>query len=392
VGGGAQGALMAPTEILAGQHYLTLRRLLEPLGVTVILLIGGLPRAARTEALQKARDGSADIVVGTHALIEDEVAFDRLGLVVVDEQHRFGVGQRAALRLKGSRPDVLVMTATPIPRTLALTLYGDLDVSTLDELPPGRSPIKTYARSTARRPQVYEFIREQIEEGRQAYIVCPLIEESDKLQAEAATELAVRLGDGVFRNLRVAVLHGRMRVEDRDAAMRALREGEIHVLVATTVIEVGIDIPNASVMVIEDADRFGLSQLHQLRGRVGRGGHQAYCILIADPRPGDGVSAARLQVMVDTTDGFRVAQRDLELRGAGELLGNRHGSGLRQHGLTDLRVADLLKDHAWLERARQDAGELLAADPDLRRADHRALAQALARRFGSAKAENARVG
>ncbi len=391
-GGGAQGALMAPTEILAGQHYLTLRGLLGPLGVTVLLLVGGLPRAARLEALQQIGDGRADIVIGTHALIEGDVAFDRLGLVVVDEQHRFGVGQRAALRGKGGRPDVLVMTATPIPRTLALTLYGDLDVSTLDELPPGRSPIKTYARPTARRPQVYEFVRTQVEQGRQAYIVCSLIEESDKLQAEAATELAARLQDQALRGLRVSVLHGRMRVEERDAAMRALRNGDTDVLVATTVIEVGIDIPNASVMVIEDADRFGLSQLHQLRGRVGRGAHQAHCILIADPKPGDDAVSARLQAMVDTTDGFRIAQRDLELRGAGELLGDRGGGGLRQHGLTDLRIANLLRDHQWLERARRDAAEILAADPDLRAPHHRGLVQALAHRFGDVRVENARVG
>ncbi|TMJ16935.1 MAG: ATP-dependent DNA helicase RecG, partial [Bacillati bacterium ANGP1] len=351
-GGGAQGALMAPTEILAGQHYLTFRGLLDPLGVTVVLLVGGLGRAARADAVQKTRDGTADIVIGTHALIEEDVEFQRLGLVVVDEQHRFGVGQRAALRAKGPRPDVLVMTATPIPRTLALTLYGDLEVSTLDELPPGRSPIKTYARATARRPQVYEFVRAQVAEGRQAYIVCPLIEESEKLQAEAAVDLAARLSNDLFRGLRVEVLHGRMRVEEREAAMRALRAGEIDILVATTVIEVGIDIPNASVMVIEDADRFGLSQLHQLRGRVGRGAHQAYCILVADPKADDDVTARRLQAMVDTTDGFQIAQRDLELRGAGELLGDRRGGGLRQHGVTDLRIANLLRDHDWLERAR----------------------------------------
>ena len=391
-GGGAQGALMAPTEILAGQHYLTLRELLTPLGVNVLLLVGGLSRASRLEALQQIADGRADIVVGTHALIEEDVAFERLGLVVVDEQHRFGVGQRAALRGKGARPDVLVMTATPIPRTLALTWYGDLDVSTLDELPPGRSPIKTYARPTSRRPQVYEFVRAQVEEGRQAYIVCSLIEESDKLQAEAATELAARLQSTVLRGLRVDVLHGRMRIEERDAAMRALRRGDIDVLVATTVIEVGIDIPNASVMVIEDADRFGLSQLHQLRGRVGRGAHQAYCILIADPKSGDGAVSARLQAMVDTTDGFRIAQRDLELRGAGELLGDRGGGGLRQHGVTDLRIADLLRDYQWLERARRDAAGVLAADPDLRAPSHRALRQALSQRFGDARIENARVG
>jgi ATP-dependent DNA helicase RecG len=284
------------------------------------------------------------------------------------------------------------MTATPIPRTLALTLYGDLDVSTLDELPPGRSPIKTYARPTARRPQVYEFVRAQVEEGRQAYIVCPLIEESEKLQAEAAVDLVARLRDGVFRGVRVEVLHGRMRVEEREAAMRALRSGEIDILVATTVIEVGIDIPNASVMVIEDADRFGLSQLHQLRGRVGRGAHQAHCILIADPKADDDVAAARLQAMVDTTDGFQIAQRDLELRGAGEILGDRRGGGLRQHGVTDLRVANLLRDLAWLERARRDAREILAQDSDLTGHVHRGMAKALGHRFGGASAENAQVG
>jgi ATP-dependent DNA helicase RecG len=392
VGGGAQGALMAPTEILAEQHYLTLRRLLGPLGLTVILLVGALSRSARQEALEGARDGQADIVVGTHALIEDDVAFHRLGLVVVDEQHRFGVTQRAALRQKGDHPDVLVMTATPIPRTLALTLYGDLDVSTLDEMPPGRSPVKTYARPTTRRPQVYEFVRAQIADGRQAYIVCPLIEESDKLQTEAATKLAARLQEGVLRGLRVDVLHGRMKVEKREAVMRAFREGRIDVLVATTVIEVGIDIPNASVMVIEDADRFGLSQLHQLRGRVGRGAHQAYCILIADPKDDDTAAAARLDVMVETGDGFLIAQRDLELRGAGELLGDRRLPGLRQHGLTDLRVADLVRDHAWLEQARRDAGAVLLVDPHLGRPEHRGLAEALQHRFGSARVEHVRVG
>ncbi|HKV46086.1 MAG TPA: ATP-dependent DNA helicase RecG, partial [bacterium] len=377
VGGGAQGALMAPTEILAGQHYLTLHGLLEPLGVTTILLVGGLGRAARLEAFGATREGRADIVIGTHALIEEDVEFHRLGLAVVDEQHRFGVTQRAALGKKGDHPDVLVMTATPIPRTLALTLYGDLDVSTLDALPPGRSPIKTYARPTARRPQVYEFVRAQVEAGRQAYIVCPLIEESDKLQAEAATALASRLQDDVFRGLRVGVLHGRMKIEERDATMRAMRDGEIAVLVATTVIEVGIDIPNASVMVIEDADRFGLSQLHQLRGRVGRGAHESVCILVADVAEDDATATARLAAMVETGDGFRIAQRDLELRGAGELLGDRRQTMLRQHGLTELRVADLVRDREWLERARGDAEAVLRGDPALAEPAHRGLAEAL---------------
>jgi ATP-dependent DNA helicase RecG len=385
VGGGAQGALMAPTEILAEQHYLTLRRLLEPLGVTVQLLVGSLPRAERQEALARASDGRADVVVGTHALIEEDVAFHRLGLVVVDEQHRFGVAQRAALRRKGERPDVLVMTATPIPRTLALTLYGDLDVSVLDELPPGRSPIRTVHRAGQLRPKVYEFVRAQVAQGRQAYIVCPLIEESDKLQAEAATELASRLREGPLRGLRVEVVHGRLRVEERDRVMEALRAGEIDVLVATTVIEVGIDVPNATVMVIEDADRFGLAQLHQLRGRVGRGAHQSYCILVADPRTEE--ARARLRVMVETTDGFQIAQRDLELRGVGELLGGR-----RQHGISDFRVADLLRDHRWVERAREEALRIVAQDPALGRPEHRGLALALRARFGAAPAENAQVG
>ncbi len=385
VGGGAQGALMAPTEILAEQHYLTLRRLLEPLGVTVQLLVGSLPRAERQEALARASDGRADVVVGTHALIEEDVAFHRLGLVVVDEQHRFGVAQRAALRRKWERPDVLVMTATPIPRTLALTLYGDLDVSVLDELPPGRSPIRTVHRAGQLRPKVYEFVRAQVAQGRQAYIVCPLIEESDKLQAEAATELASRLREGPLRGLRVEVVHGRLRVEERDRVMEALRAGEIDVLVATTVIEVGIDVPNATVMVIEDADRFGLAQLHQLRGRVGRGAHQSYCILVADPRTEE--ARARLRVMVETTDGFQIAQRDLELRGVGELLGGR-----RQHGISDFRVADLLRDHRWVERAREEALRIVAQDPALGRPEHRGLALALRARFGAAPAENAQVG
>ncbi len=385
VGGGAQGALMAPTEILAEQHYLTLRRLLEPLGVTVQLLVGSLHRAERQEALARASDGRADVVVGTHALIEEDVAFHRLGLVVVDEQHRFGVAQRAALRRKGERPDVLVMTATPIPRTLALTLYGDLDVSVLDELPPGRSPIRTVHRAGQLRPKVYEFVRAQVAQGRQAYIVCPLIEESDKLQAEAATELASRLREGPLRGLRVEVVHGRLRVEERDRVMEALRAGEIDVLVATTVIEVGIDVPNATVMVIEDADRFGLAQLHQLRGRVGRGAHQSYCILVADPRTEE--ARARLRVMVETTDGFQIAQRDLELRGVGELLGGR-----RQHGISDFRVADLLRDHRWVERAREEALRIVAQDPALGRPEHRGLALALRARFGAAPAENAQVG
>ena len=411
VAGGAQGALMAPTEILAGQHYLTLRALLDPLRVTVTLLVGGFPRGDRQRALDSIADGRADIIVGTHALIEEDVAFHRLGLVVVDEQHRFGVTQRAALRRKGERPDVLVMTATPIPRTLALTVYGDLDSSVLDELPPGRSPIKTYYRPGARRPQVYAFVRDRVAAGQQAYIVCPLVQESDRLEAEAATRLAGRLREGPLAGLRVDVLHGRMKVDERDAKMQALREGHIDVLVATTVIEVGIDVPNAAVMVIEDADRFGLSQLHQLRGRVGRGPQQSYCILIADPKTDD--ARARLRVIAESTDGFQIAEHDLDLRGVGELLGaqrprarrrthaddepGRPEEGLRQHGAGDLRVADLVRDRAWLARAREEAAVLLARDaaaddPALCRREHRGIARMLRARFGAARVENAEVG
>ena len=391
IGGGAQGALMAPTEILAGQHYLSLKELLEPIGVTVVLLIGGLSRAARAEALDLIRTGGADLVIGTHALIEEDVSFSRLGLVVVDEQHRFGVAQRAALRGKGTHPDVLVMTATPIPRTLALSLYGDLDVSILDEMPPGRMPIKTYVRPGARRPQIYAWAADRVREGRQAYVVCPLIEESDKLQVEAATGLAERLRTGPLAGLRVEVLHGRMKVDERDKIMHALRAGAIDVLVATTVIEVGIDVPNATVMVIEDADRFGLSQLHQLRGRVGRGRHASYCVLVGDPKTEDG--GFRLEAMKLTTDGFEIAQRDLELRGIGELLGEAGREALRQHGVRgDLKIADLVRDREWLERARTDAAAILVKDPALRQPAHRTVAEALRARFGQAPVENVRVG
>jgi ATP-dependent DNA helicase RecG len=390
IGGGAQGALMAPTEILAGQHYLTLRALLEPIGVTAVLLIGGLSRAARREALDLIQDGGADLVIGTHALIEEDVTFARLGLVVVDEQHRFGVAQRAALRTKGRRPDVLVMTATPIPRTLALSLYGDLDVSVLDEMPPGRTPVRTHVRGGGSREQIYAWIAEQVRGGRQAYVVCPLIDESEKLEAETATGLAARLSAGPLHDVKVECLHGRMKVDERDRIMHELRAGKIDVLVATTVIEVGIDVPNATVMVIEDADRFGLSQLHQLRGRVGRGAHASHCVLVADPKTDDG--AARLDAMRETADGFKIAQRDLELRGIGELLGETGRAALRQHGVGELRIADLVRDREWLEHARADAAAMLAKDPALRQPANRPVAEALRARFGAAPVENVRVG
>jgi ATP-dependent DNA helicase RecG len=377
-GGGHQAAVMAPTEILAEQHYLTFRRFLEPVGVRVVLLVGGMRKAEREAVLAEVARGEADLVVGTHALLQEDVVFDRLALVVVDEQHKFGVAQRAALRAKGHEPDVLVMTATPIPRTLALTLYGDLDVSVLDELPPGRQPVRTYHRYPDARARVYEFVRREVQAGRQAYVVCPLVEESDKLDASAAVELYERMRTQVFPDLRVGLLHGRMPVAEKEAVMEAFRRGEIQVLVATPVIEVGVDVPNATVMVVEDADRFGLAQLHQLRGRVGRSSHRSYCILISALPTEE--ARRRIQALVETHDGFRIAQVDLELRGPGEFFGTR------QHGLPDFRVADPIADVALLERAREAAERILELDPQLERPEHRVLRERLLRRYAESGA------
>ncbi|MDR7438336.1 MAG: ATP-dependent DNA helicase RecG [Armatimonadota bacterium] len=377
VQGGYQAAVMAPTEILAEQHYLTFRRLLEPLGIRTVLLTGGLGRGERETRRVEITSGEADLVVGTHALLQEDVTFHRLALVIVDEQHKFGVAQRAALRQKARDPDVLVMTATPIPRTLALTLYGDLDISVLDELPPGRVPVRTYLRTPQDRDRIYAFVRREVEAGRQAYIVCPLVEESEKLDVQAATELYEDLRSRVFPDLRVGLLHGRMEVEEKERVMQAFRLGEISILVATPVIEVGVDVPNATVMVVEHAQRFGLAQLHQLRGRVGRGGQKAYCILIAEPSTEEG--RQRLEALVRTNDGFEIAQVDLELRGPGELFGTR------QHGLPDFRVANPLRDGALLERSREAASLLLATDPRLERSEHQALRRTLLTRYeGSA--------
>jgi ATP-dependent DNA helicase RecG len=373
VGGGCQGALMAPTEILAEQHYLTFRHLLAPLGMRVALVVGGTKRKERDRIRAALGAGEVDLAVGTHALLEEGVEFARLGLVVVDEQHKFGVMQRAILRRKGFHPDVLVMTATPIPRTLTMTLYGDLDVSVLDELPPGRGAIKTYVRGPEKGPEVYRWMRQQVDAGRQAYVVCPLIEESDKLQAEAAVHLADRLRREVFDGVALGLLHGRMRPEDKDTVMEQFRQGTLRVLVATPVIEVGIDVPQATIMVVEDADRFGLAQLHQLRGRVGRGAETSYCVLLSSAMTD--AARTRLETMARTRDGFVIAQKDLELRGPGELLGTR------QHGLPDLRIADLMLDVPILEVARQEALRLLHDDPDLSRPDDRELRQQVRRRF-----------
>jgi ATP-dependent DNA helicase RecG len=345
---GLQVAFMAPTEILADQHFSNIRRLLEKSRFRITLLTGATPAKKRREILGELSGGSIQMVIGTHALVQEEVAFRELGLAIIDEQHRFGVLQRATLRAKGLHPDVLVMTATPIPRTLALTTYGDLDVSVMREMPPGRQPISTTARPESRRDEIYAFVRREIEQGRQAYIIYPLIEESAKVDLKAATEMADHLAQDVFPAFRVALLHGRLKQDAKDRVMGAFVRREFDILVTTTVIEVGVDVPNATVMVVEHAERFGLSQLHQLRGRVGRGTHKSYCILLYQ-YPITDQGKERLKALTDTTDGFVIAERDLQLRGPGDFFGTR------QSGMPTLRVGDLLRDHALMEEARREA-------------------------------------
>jgi ATP-dependent DNA helicase RecG len=354
---GFQVAFMAPTEILAEQHYIYIRRLLESSRFRVALLTGATTPARRRETQAELSGGSIHLVIGTHALVEDPVAFRELGLAIIDEQHRFGVMQRAALRAKGMHPDILVMTATPIPRTLALTTYGDLDVSVMREMPPGRKPIATIAKPESRREEIYGFIREQIDAGRQAYVIYPLVEESAKVDLKAATEMADHLQQDVFPAHRVALLHGRMKQDAKDRVMQAFLRGEFHVLVSTTVVEVGVDVPNASVMVVEHAERFGLSQLHQLRGRVGRSVHQSYCVLLYQA-PLNENGRERLKALTDTTDGFEIAERDLALRGPGDFFGTR------QSGMPTLRVGDLLRDHQIMEEARREAIAALDSGAD----------------------------
>ena len=349
---GLQVAFMAPTEILAEQHFLSLRKLLEKSRFHVELLTGTTAGLRRRDLLARLAAGDIHLVVGTHALVQSTVNFHSLGLAVIDEQHRFGVMQRATLRSKGLHPDVLVMTATPIPRTLALTVYGDLDVSVMRDMPPGRRAILTTVKPESRRPDIYELVKEQLEAGRQAYVVYPLIEESEKIDLKAATEMADHLAQDVFPEYRVALLHGRMKQDAKDRVMRSFAAGETQVLVSTTVIEVGIDVPNATVMVIEHAERFGLSQLHQLRGRVGRGSHQSHCILLYQ-YPMSKQGKARLTALAETNDGFEIAERDLQLRGPGDFFGTR------QSGLPTLRTGDLLRDHSLMEQARQEAVQYL---------------------------------
>jgi len=365
-----QAAMMAPTELLAEQHGATLTRLLEPLALRPELLIGRLSAPEKAAARERIASGASRLVVGTHALIQESVRFRRLGLVVIDEQHRFGVEQRAALVEKGDAPDVLLLTATPIPRSLALTLYGDLDVTELRERPPGRGTVKTALRTEGARAKIYEFIRSECAAGRQAYVIYPVIDESERADLKAATTMAAALARA-FPELRVGLVHGRQKPDERDGAMRAFRDGAIHILVATSVIEVGIDVPNATVMLIEHAERFGLAQLHQLRGRVGRGAAASHCILLCD------VAAAtpRLRAFTETTDGFRIAELDLQERGMGEL------AGARQSGGALLRYANFATDLPLLEAARRAAGQIIARDPTLAAPEHAAYRARIVARY-----------
>ncbi len=389
VANGYQGAFMAPTEILAEQHFTTIRQLLSRLGaeekaedslysysgllphsITVALLIGDINLKKKQQLQQRILDGGVDIVIGTHALIQKGVEYYRLGLAVIDEQHRFGVAQRSALRQKGFNPHVLVMTATPIPRTLALTLYGDLDLSVIDQLPPGRQVVKTKWLKPGQRESAYAFLRRQVTEGRQAFIICPLVEESEVIRARAAVSEYERLSQDIFPDLRLGLLHGRLAAAEKDKVMRHFRSGELDILVSTPVVEVGIDVPNATVMLVESADRFGLSQLHQFRGRVGRGPEQSYCMLLAQ-NPSE-VGRERLDIIEKVRDGFQLAEEDLKLRGPGEFFGTR------QSGLPDLKMAKL-SDVALLELARSEAIRLFEIDPRLEKPVHQPLAQELAR-------------
>jgi len=370
---GLQGALMVPTEVLAEQHFRTLTRWFEPHQLNVRLLVGDEKASKKSQVLAGLQNKEIDIVVGTHAILENAVLFQQLGLIVIDEQHKFGVMQRAILREKGIYPDVLVMTATPIPRTLSLTLYGDLEVSILDEMPPGRGQIHTYWIRKKKLEDAYGFVRGEIKKGRQAFIIYPLVEESEKLDLKAATTMFKQLSGGPFKDCRLGLVHGRLKAAEKNEILYQFRDHQIDILVSTTVIEVGIDIPNANIILIENADRFGLAQLHQLRGRIGRGTHVSYCILQADPRTEEG--HMRLQTMVDTLDGFKIAEADLNIRGPGEFLGTR------QHGIPQLRFGNLISDFQALSLAKAAARETLDKDLRLELPENRFLSGKVQTRF-----------
>jgi len=371
---GYQSALMAPTEILAEQHFITIHQMLESLGVEIGLLTSSVTGAERERILQKIQSGEAQVVIGTHALIQEKVEFFKLGLVVIDEQHRFGVMQRAKLKQKGPFPDVLVMTATPIPRSLALTAYGDLDVSVIDTLPPGRKPIKTSLFTESSKSKMYEFLEGELKQGHQVYIVYPLVEESEKADLKAATESYEFLKEKIFPHRRLALLHGRIKSKEREKVMQAFRNREYDILVATTVIEVGVDVPNATIMVIEHAERFGLSQLHQLRGRIGRGADQSFCLLVANP-PLSQEAEKRLKTMTATNDGFKISEMDLKLRGPGEFFGTR------QHGLPELKIADIVTDAKLLYQARDWAFRIVKEDPKLNQKENQCIRSTFIRKY-----------
>jgi ATP-dependent DNA helicase RecG len=369
-----QAVLMAPTEVLARQHLLTLRRMLTGSKVRLAPLVGGLPAQQRAQSLADIAAGQCDIVVGTQAVIQADVQFAQLGLVVIDEQHKFGVRQRATLRQAGLQPHYLVMTATPIPRTVTLTLFGDLDVSTLSDAPPGRQRVHTYQVDDDKRQRWWNFFREKLDEGRQGFVVTPLVEESDQLAVASLEATFESLTNGVLEGYRVGLIHGRMTSQDKDAVMDDFRRGELQVLVCTSVVEVGVDVPNATLMVIENAERFGLAQLHQLRGRISRGRHAGFCAVFADPQTEE--SQKRLDAFAATTDGFRLAETDFALRGPGELFGTR------QHGLPPFRIANLLRDAEILDEARRDAMQLVATDPGLALPEHERLRRMMLTRYG----------
>jgi len=371
-----QAAIMAPTEILAQQHYLNFQKLLGTgtfKDIKVALLISSTPAKDKKIIYQRLKDGDIDLIIGTHALLEETIAFKNLSFVVIDEQHKFGVNQRALLTDKGSNPDILIMTATPIPRTLCLTLYGDLDVSVINELPPGRGTIKTYHFALSKAPAVYQKVRELVAKGTQAYIIYPLVDESEKLDLKAAKDMFDQLQAFEFKSLRMGLVHGQMKRTESDEVMERFKKHELDILVATTILEVGIDIPNANVMVIEHAERFGLSQLHQLRGRIGRGAQNAMCVLLGDPLTQDG--KARMEAIVQTTDGFKIAEQDLKIRGPG------HYFGRHQHGLNELKMANPITQIEVLEKAREDAIILTEKDPQLNTLEHRLIKETIKKRY-----------
>lgn len=373
---GYQAALMAPTEVLARQHALTLRRLLTGSQVRQTLLTGGLSGRERADAMEKIASGGVDLVVGTHSIIQEGVVFHRLGLVVIDEQHKFGVRQRATLRQAGLDPHYLVMTATPIPRTVTMTLFGDLDVSVLADSPPGRQKVHTYLTPESERPRWWKFFGDKLREGRQGYVIVPLVEESEQLAATSLEEMFESLANGPLEAFRLGLIHGRMSAEEKDSVMDRFRRGEIQVLVSTSVVEVGVDVPNATLMTIESGQRFGLAQLHQLRGRISRGKFPGFCSIFAEELTEE--SRKRLDAFVATSDGFRLAELDFEIRGPGELFGTR------QHGLPPFRIADLARDAAILDEARRDAREMVAADPGLTLEEHARLRRMVLARYGKA--------